>query len=91
MLDEALAALSAILGGKKYILGNQPCIADACAFGFLDKCVSTPFAISGETEIVDSRAAHLWPSSAIQVPAPRVSAHLLICFNLGSCCMQYWK
>ncbi|KAK9914853.1 hypothetical protein WJX75_001317 [Coccomyxa subellipsoidea] len=36
MLDEALAALSAILGGKKYILGNQPCIADACAFGFLD-------------------------------------------------------
>ncbi len=38
MLDEALAALSAILGDKRYILGNQPCVADACAFGFLDKC-----------------------------------------------------
>lgn len=38
VLDEGLAALSAILGDKRYLLGAQPCTADACAFGFLDKC-----------------------------------------------------
>ncbi|BDA43783.1 Failed axon connections homolog [Coccomyxa sp. Obi] len=36
MMDEGLAALSAILGDKRYLLGGQPCVADASAFGFLD-------------------------------------------------------
>ncbi|CAL8468263.1 g7802 [Coccomyxa elongata] len=36
MVDEGLAALSAILGDKRYLLGGQPCVADASAFGFLD-------------------------------------------------------
>ena len=37
MVDEGLAALSAILGDKSYLLGGQPCVADASAFGLLDK------------------------------------------------------
>lgn len=37
LLDEKLAALSQMLGEKRYLLGEQPCVADAAAFGFLDK------------------------------------------------------
>ena len=37
LLDEKLAALSQILGEKKFLLGQQPCVADAAAFGFFDK------------------------------------------------------
>lgn len=37
LLDEKLAALSQMLGEKKYLLGQEPSVADAAAFGFLDK------------------------------------------------------
>ena len=30
-----IEALSTILGGGKYLLGDRPCTADACVFGFL--------------------------------------------------------
>ena len=44
VMDEGFAALSALLGDKKFLLGSEPCIADASAFGFLDKCVFSAFA-----------------------------------------------
>lgn len=37
LIDENLAALSQMLEDKRYLLGQQPCVADAAAFGFLDK------------------------------------------------------
>ena len=40
LIDEDLAALSQMLGDKEYLLGRHPCLADASAFGFLDKCVT---------------------------------------------------
>ena len=40
LIDEDLAALSQMLGDKDYLLGRHPCLADASAFGFLDKCVT---------------------------------------------------
>ena len=42
LIDEELAALSQMLGEKPYLLGEQPCIADAAAFGFLDKSALAP-------------------------------------------------
>jgi glutathione S-transferase len=36
-MDEGFAALSALLGDKRYFLGFQPCVADASVFGLLDR------------------------------------------------------
>ena len=35
LADRAFAALSAILGGKPYLMGDKPCGADATVFGFV--------------------------------------------------------
>ena len=35
LADRALASLSAILGGKPYLMGDKPCGADATVFGFV--------------------------------------------------------
>lgn len=38
LMDEGIAALAALLGDKQFLVGAQPCVADAAAFAFLDKC-----------------------------------------------------
>ena len=42
LLADGLAALSILLGEHKFLLGGAPCVADAAAFGFLDKCARLP-------------------------------------------------
>ena len=39
-MDEGIAALAALLGDKQFFAGAQPCVADAAAFAFLDKCAA---------------------------------------------------
>ena len=48
LIDEDLAALSQMLGDKEYLLGRHPCLADASAFGFLDKCVTASMSCISE-------------------------------------------
>jgi glutathione S-transferase len=58
-MDEGLAALSALLGDKRYLLGFQPCVADASVFGFLDKYVLPPWRPNPHLD--DLRLpAHVW-------------------------------
>jgi glutathione S-transferase len=38
LMDEGIAALAALLADKHFFTGAQPCVADAAAFAFLDKC-----------------------------------------------------
>ena len=43
MASRAFDALSQILGDNKYLLGNEPCGADATAFGFIAGALSKTF------------------------------------------------
>ena len=55
LIDEDHAALSAMLGEKKYFFGNQPSTTDACVFGFLQ---STLYGKHESSHIVVSLKKH---------------------------------
>jgi glutathione S-transferase len=43
MASRALDSLSQILGDNKYLMGNEPCGADATAFAFIANVLTTTF------------------------------------------------
>ena len=63
MSDRAFDALSQVLGDNKYLMGNEPCGADATAFAFIAGALSPVFESPAHAKARSTAEPHRVPRS----------------------------